>query len=74
MATLRRGRSGGGGGVEGDVDDGELDELLGREDGAEGSVVELLDVDLRVLQREGVDEEEEVGHLHAESQRVHALC
>lgn len=59
--------------VEGDAEDGVFDEGLGREERAERRVVELLDVELGALQREGVDQEEQVGDLVAETERVHAL-
>ena len=59
--------------VEGDPQDGVLDEGLRREERAEGRVVELLHVELGALQREGVDQEEEVGHFVAQAERVHAL-
>lgn len=59
--------------VEGDAEDGVLDEGLRREERAEGRVVELLDVEFGALQRERVDQEEQVGDLVAETERVHAL-
>ena len=59
--------------VEGDAEDGVLDEGLRREECAEGRVVELLDVEFGALQREGVDQEEQIGDLVAETERVHAL-
>ena len=59
--------------VEGDAEDGVLDEGLRREERAEGRVVELLDVEFGALQREGVDQEDQIGDLVAETERVHAL-
>ena len=60
-------------GVEGDAEDGVLHEGLGRQERAEGRVVELLDVELGALQRERVDQKEQIGDLVAETERVHAL-
>lgn len=47
--------------------DGVFDQLTGGQDAAEGCVVVLLHVDLRSLAGEGVDEENQIGHLIAET-------
>lgn len=60
-------------GIERHAQHGVLDEGLRGEQGAEGRVVELLHVELGALQREGIDQKEQVRHFVAQTQRIHAL-